>query len=162
TVTFRESYENREITLRAIIVEPGCVAYCTTEEGNVYASYEEAEAADDYAGVGQLFCHYFGVLENGEVEDAMGDNDLLGNAYYRYGMEGLYPGYQVQITSFYADDGAYGLATQEAWDVFCGLVGGTAEPEQPATVAGFTDVPASAWYAGYVETVMDKGLFSGK
>ena len=35
------------------------------------------------------------------------------------------------------------------------------EPEQPATVAGFTDVSSGAWYAGYVETVAEKGLFSG-
>ena len=39
---------------------------------------------------------------------------------------------------------------------------GTYTSEQPVTVAGFTDVSASAWYAGYVETVVDKGLFSGK
>ena len=37
------------------------------------------------------------------------------------------------------------------------------EPEpEPETVAGFADVPVTAWYAGYVETVVDKGLFSGK
>ena len=35
------------------------------------------------------------------------------------------------------------------------------EPEQPATVAGFSDVSSDAWYAGYVETVAEKGLFSG-
>ena len=36
------------------------------------------------------------------------------------------------------------------------------QPEQPATVAGFTDVSADAWYASFVETVAEKGLFSGK
>ena len=36
------------------------------------------------------------------------------------------------------------------------------QPEQPATVAGFTDVAADAWYASFVETVAEKGLFSGK
>ena len=35
------------------------------------------------------------------------------------------------------------------------------EPEDPSTVAGFSDVSADAWYAGYVETVAEKGLFSG-
>ena len=35
------------------------------------------------------------------------------------------------------------------------------EPEQPTTVAGFSDVSSDAWYAGYVETVVEKGLFSG-
>ena len=44
---------------------------------------------------------------------------------------------------------------------------GTTEPEpepepEPEIVAGFADVPVTAWYAGYVETVVDKGLFSGK
>ena len=28
-------------------------------------------------------------------------------------------------------------------------------------MAGFSDVSASAWYAGYVQTVTEKGLFSG-
>ena len=32
---------------------------------------------------------------------------------------------------------------------------------QTETVAGFTDVPASAWYASYVQTVVDKDLFAG-
>ena len=36
------------------------------------------------------------------------------------------------------------------------------QPEQPATVAGFTDVAADAWYASFVATVAEKGLFSGK
>ena len=36
------------------------------------------------------------------------------------------------------------------------------QPEQPATVAGFTDVAADAWYASFVKTVAEKGLFSGK
>ena len=47
--------------------------------------------------------------------------------------------------------------------------GGSAQPDpepepepEPETVAGFQDVPVTAWYAGYVETVVDKGLFSGK
>ena len=45
--------------------------------------------------------------------------------------------------------------------------GGSAQPDpepepEPETVAGFADVPVTAWYAGYVETVVDKGLFSGK
>ena len=35
------------------------------------------------------------------------------------------------------------------------------EPEQPTTVAGFSDVSSDAWYAGYVEIVVEKGLFSG-
>ena len=35
------------------------------------------------------------------------------------------------------------------------------QPEEPATVAGFTDVAADAWYASFVETVAEKGLFSG-
>ena len=35
------------------------------------------------------------------------------------------------------------------------------EPEEPGTVGGFSDVSADAWYAGYVETVAEKGLFSG-
>ena len=35
------------------------------------------------------------------------------------------------------------------------------EPEEPGTVAGFTDVSADAWYAGFVETVAEKGLFAG-
>ena len=28
-------------------------------------------------------------------------------------------------------------------------------------MAGFTDVAADAWYASFVETVAEKGLFSG-
>ena len=45
--------------------------------------------------------------------------------------------------------------------------GGSAQPDpepepEPKIVAGFADVPVTAWYAGYVETVVDKGLFSGK
>ena len=34
-------------------------------------------------------------------------------------------------------------------------------PTEPETVAGFADVPASAWYAPYVQTVVDKDLFAG-
>ena len=45
--------------------------------------------------------------------------------------------------------------------------GGSAQPDpepepEPEIVAGFQDVPVTAWYAGYVETVVNKGLFSGK
>ena len=36
------------------------------------------------------------------------------------------------------------------------------EPEpEPEIVAGFNDVPTTAWYAGYVQTVVDKDLFAG-
>ena len=60
---------------------------------------------------------------------------------------------------------AYEIKVTDTWGpvVYAYVqVGGSAQPEQPATVAGFTDVAADAWYASFVETVAEKGLFSGK
>ena len=156
TARFRVTFDNREVTLRAILVEPGCIAYSTTPEGKVYTDIQQAEDANDYAGAGLIFCHYFGVDNSGDVVDAMGDNSLMGNAYARFGVEGQYMDKQVEVTSFYADDGAYGLATQEVWDRFVQLTGA-----QVQSVPTFTDVPPSAWYYSFVETVAEKGLFAG-
>ena len=61
-----------------------------------------------------------------------------------------------------------GLAVAEKDDQYYllekhdGTYSGQSQPEQPATVAGFTDVAADAWYASFVKTVAEKGLFSGK
>ena len=61
-----------------------------------------------------------------------------------------------------------GLAVAEKDDQYYllekhdGTYSGQSQPEQPATVAGFTDVAADAWYASFVATVAEKGLFSGK
>ena len=60
---------------------------------------------------------------------------------------------------------AYEIKVTDTWGpvVYAYVqVGGSAQPEQPATVAGFTDVAADAWYASFVKTVAEKGLFSGK
>ena len=165
TVSFAENYENKPVNLKVILIEPGCVAYSTTEEGNVYADEAAADAADDYAGMGQLFCYYYGAQSDGEVMEMMADDTIIGNAYVEFGIDGESWEYEVILTAFFADDGQYCLATQAALDRFVEVTGaevtGTPE-EQPATVAGFADVPVTAWYAGYVETVVDKGLFSGK
>ena len=65
-------------------------------------------------------------------------------------------------------DGAYELTAydQGIWDTKAYVMADGAsipEPEpEPEIVAGFADVPTTAWYAGYVQTVVDKGLFSGK
>ena len=62
--------------------------------------------------------------------------------------------------------GVYSAYYGHSGDIWVTAEGsGTTEPEpepEPEIVAGFADVPVTAWYAGYVETVVDKGLFSGK
>ena len=64
-------------------------------------------------------------------------------------------------------DGAYELTAydQGIWDTKAYVMADGAsipEPEpEPEIVAGFNDVSTGAWYAGYVQTVVDKDLFAG-
>ena len=66
--------------------------------------------------------------------------------------------------------GVYSAYYGHSGDIWVTAEGsGTTEPEpepepepKPEIVAGFTDVSTSDWYAGYVQTVVDKGLFYGK
>ena len=167
TVSFAENYENKPVTLKVILLEPGCVAYSTTEEGQVYADEAAADAAGDYAGMGQLFCYYYGAQANGEVMEMMADDTIIGNAYAEFGIDGESWEYEIILTAFFADDGQYCLTTRAALDRFAEVTGAevtgtsTGAEEQPAGVSGFSDVSADAWYAGYVQTVAEKGLFSG-
>ena len=118
-------------------------------------------------------CNYFSVNTEGVIEiQGMNDNDLLGNTYARFGPreEPDVEGVCLFMTNFYADDGRYWVTTQPALDLFTQLTGievegGPAqeteeETSQPSAQV-FSDVPPDAWYAEYVQTVYEKGLFSG-
>ena len=166
TVSFPDPWSGEQMVLRTIIAEPGCIAYSTSASGEVYTDEDNTpDAMEEYENFGRLLCHYYGVQPDGTIViEGMNDGYLLGNTYVRYGLDAYMWDYSVFIDYFYADDGPYWITTQEALDLFTELTGipvaGTPE-EKPATVAGFSDVPADAWYAGYVETVAEKGLFSG-
>ena len=166
TVSFPDPWSGEQMVLRTIIAEPGCIAYSTSASGEVYTDEDNTpDAMEEYENFGRLLCHYYGVQPDGTIViEGMNDGYLLGNTYARYGLDAYMWDYSVFIDYFYADDGPYWITTQEALDLFTELTGipvaGTPE-EKPATVAGFSDVSADAWYAGYVETVAEKGLFSG-
>ena len=166
TVSFPDPWSGEQMVLRTIIAEPGCIAYSTSASGEVYTDEDNTpDAMEEYENFGRLLCHYYGVQPDGTIViEGMNDGYLLGNTYVRYGLDAYMWDYSVFIDYFYADDGPYWITTQEALDLFTELTGipvaGTPE-EKPATVAGFSDVSADAWYAGYVETVAEKGLCSG-
>ena len=167
SVSFADPWSGEQRVLKTIVAEPGCVAYSTSASGEVYTDEDyTVDALEEYENFGRLICHYYGVQPDGTIViEGINDGYLLGNTYVRYGLDAYMWDYSVFMTYFYTDDGACWITTQAALDLFTELTGievtGTPE-EGPATVGGFADVPVTAWYAGYVETVVDKGLFSGK
>ena len=160
TVSFTEPdpfYNGQQVELKIILAEPGCIGYATSPSGEVYTGVEE----DVYFAY-QL-CRYYGVNSDGTFGiEGYSDNTLVGNTYYCFGTEGQTWGYSVLMTTFYADDGRYWITTQEVVDRFTQLTGIQVEggpQELPQQV--FSDVAPDAWYAGFVQTVYEKGLFTG-
>ena len=41
TITFTEFFSGEPVTLKVILVEPGCIVYSTSPSGNVYTSVDE-------------------------------------------------------------------------------------------------------------------------
>lgn len=161
TLSFPEPdpyYNGRQVELKTIIAQPGCIGYAVTPSGETFTG------AEDDQGLNSVFCYDFVVNSDGTFGvEGFHDMSVLGNTYYVFGTERETWGYSVVLVSFYADDGRYCIVTQEALDLFCQLTGIQVEnssQEQPAQ--GFQDVSPDAWYAGYVQTVQEKGLFSGK
>lgn len=166
-VSFPDPWSGEQMVLKTIIAEPGCIAYSTSASGEVYTDEDNTpDAMDEYENFGRLLCHYYGVQPDGTIViEGINDGYLLGNTYVRYGLDAYMWDYSVFMTYFYTDGGAYWITTQAALDLFTELTGipaAGAPEEQPAAVAGFRDVSADSWYAGYVEAVAEKGLFSGK
>ena len=176
TVTFPDPYSGETVVLKTIVARPGCIGYVTTAAGEVYTDEDRLLFDSLTADVGHMPCNYFSVNTEGAIEiQGMNDNDLLGNTYARFGPreEPDAEGVCLFITNFYADDGRCWVTTQPALDLFTQLtgipvVGGAAQGEQESaqetpeqTRQVFSDVPPDAWYAGYVQTVYEKGLFSG-
>ena len=81
---------------------------------------------------------------------------------------------RVYYNGFYVDDNNkmigfrgsdYGMYSNELTagiTTDTGDTGDTAEPEVPESTPVFSDVPANAWYAHYVELLADAGLLKGK
>ena len=173
TVTFPDPYSGETVALKTIVARPGCIGYATTAAGEVYTDEDRLLFDSLTADVGHMPCNYFSVNTEGVIDiQGMNDNDLLGNTYARFGPreEPDVEGVCLFITNFYADDGRYWVTTQPALDSFTQLTGievegGPAqeteeETSQPSAQV-FSDVPPDAWYAEYVQTVYEKGLFSG-
>lgn len=161
TLSFSEPdpyYNGRPVNLKLIIAQPGCIGYAVTPSGEIYNGTEE------YLVYGTVFCYDFVVNSDGTFGlEGFHDANILGNTYYIFGTDRETWGYASVLTAFYADDGRYCIVTQEALDEFTQLTGIQAEggpQEQPTQV--FRDVSPDAWYASYVQTVQEKGLFSGK
>ena len=92
---------------------------------------------------GEILCY-----ENGELISRYFDprsDGLPADGVYRIGVYSAYYGHEGDI--WVTAEGS-GTSVEP-------------EPEEPGTVAGFTDVSSDAWYAGFVETVAEKGLFAG-
>ena len=173
SVTFQNPYSGETVVLKTIVARPGCIGYVTTAAGEVYTDEDRLLFDSLTADVGHMPCNYFSVNTEGVIDiQGMNDNDLLGNTYARFGPreEPDVEGVCLFITNFYADDGRYWVTTQPALDSFTQLTGievegGPAqeteeETSQPSAQV-FSDVPPDAWYAEYVQTVYEKGLFSG-
>ena len=165
TVSFPDPWSGEQVTLKTILAQPGCIAYATAADGQVYADGDEGsddiDAPNHYENYGRLVCHYYGVMPDGTlVIEGMNDGWILGNTYANYGLDAYMWDYSVFLTFFYADDGAYWITTQEALDKFCQLTGiqveGGARPGQT-----FTDVSPDDWYFDFVNTVVEKKLFAG-
>lgn len=159
-VPFTNPHNGETELLHTIIVEPGCIGYSTTPDGRVFTDDKQVMETEEFSAIGMLLCHYYNVQEDGTIRiEGMSDNDLLGNSYARYGLgtdERYDYDYCVSMTMFYADDGCYWITTQEALDLYCQLTG--VETQSAPT---FTDVSPDAWYYSFVETVAEKGLFTG-
>ena len=172
TITFTEFFSGEPVTLKVILVEPGCIVYSTSPSGNVYTSVDEVYAANDEGGAASVFCHHYDLMQDGRVEHNMNDMSLLGNAYVNFGPipDWWADDYVTSLSSFFAEDGQYCPVTQEVLDQFCSHLGievegapaqETEEETTQPSAQVFSDVPADAWYAEYVQTVYEKGLFSG-
>ena len=172
TITFTEFFSGEPVTLKVILVEPGCIVYSTSPSGNVYTSVDEVYAANDEGGAASVFCHHYDLMQDGRVEHNMNDMSLLGNAYVNFGPipDWWADDYVTSLSSFFAEDGQYCPVTQEVLDQFCSHLGievegapaqETEEETAQPSAQVFSDVPADAWYAEYVQTVYEKGLFSG-
>ena len=173
SVTFQNPYSGEAVVLKTIVARPGCIGYVTTAAGEVYTDEDRLLFDSLTADVGHMPCNYFSVDTEGVIEiQGMNDNDLLGNTYARFGPreEPDVEGVCLFMTNFYADDGRYWVTTQPALDSFTRLTGievegGPAQETEEETTQPsaqvFSDVPPDAWYAEYVQTVYEKGLFSG-
>ena len=176
SVTFQNPYSGETVVLKTIVARPGCIGDVTTAAGEVYTDEDRLLFDSMTTDVGHMPCNYFSVDTEGVIDiQGMNDNDLLGNTYARFGPreEPDVEGVCLFMTNFYADDGRYWVTTQPALDLFTQLtgipvVGGPAQGEQEGaqeppeqTQQVFSDVPPDAWYAEYVQTVYEKGLFSG-
>ena len=172
TITFTEFFSGEPVTLKVILVEPGCIVYSTSPSGNVYTSVDEVYAANDEGGAASVFCHHYDLMQDGRVEHNMNDMSLLGNAYVNFGPipDWWADDYVTSLSSFFAEDGQYCPVTQEVLDQFCSHLGievegapaqDTEEETTQPSAQVFSDVPPDAWYAEYVQTVYEKGLFSG-
>ena len=173
SVTFQNPYSGETVVLKTIVARPGCIGYVTTAAGEVYTDEDRLLFDSLTADVGHMPCNYFSVNTEGVIDiQGMNDNDLLGNTYARFGPreEPDVEGVCLFITNFYADDGRYWVTTQPALDSFTRLTGievegGPAQETEEETTQPsaqvFSDVPPDAWYAEYVQTVYEKGLFSG-
>lgn len=150
-------YNGRQVDLKLIIAQPGCIGYAVDTSGEIYNGTEE------YLDCAMIFCYDFVVNSDGTFGvEGFHDANFLGNTYYIFGTDRETWGYASVLTAFYADDGRYCIMTQEALDEFTQLTGIQVEgapQEQPTQV--FRDVSPDAWYADYVQTVYEKGLFSG-
>ena len=150
TLSFTEPdpyYEGRQVELKTIIAQPGCVAYTDNA----------AAGEEDYYSV---FCYEFAVKSDGTFGvEGWHDMSFVGDTDAMFGLDREMWGYSVVLTAFYADDGRYCVTTQEALDRFCQL---TDIPlEEPEAEPLFTDVAPDAWYYDFVNTVAEKGLFAG-
>ena len=150
TLSFTEPdpyYEGRQVELKTIIAQPGCVAYTDNA----------AAGEEDYYSV---FCYEFAVKSDGTFGvEGWHDMSFVGDTDAMFGLDREMWGYSVVLTAFYADDGRYCVTTQEALDRFCQL---TDIPlEEPEAEPLFTDVAPDAWYYDFVNTVVEKGLFAG-
>ena len=159
-VPFTEPYDGETQLLHTILGEPGCIGYSTTPDGRVFTDDKQVMETEEYSALGTIPCHYYNVLEDGTIQsEGISDNNLLGNTSARFGLgtdEQYSYDYALTMTLFYADDGRYWITTQEALDLYCRITG--AEVQSAPT---FTDVPPTAWYYTFVETVAEKGLFAG-
>ena len=145
-------YNGRVVELKTIIVQPGCIGYAVTPSGEYLTGTEEDREFHS------VFCRDFAVYDDGTFGlEGYHDASVLGNTYAIFGADRETWGYSVVLTAFYADDGCYCIVTQEVLDRFCQLTG--IQVQGGAQV--FADVSPDAWYAPYVQTVYEKGLFSG-
>ena len=110
-------------------------------------------AGTRFRGLGEVsLANWTAYSMNGEYDPTVKDVWTVADGLPAQGV------YTAEVYSIY-----YGYPFGSIWVTAEGSAQPDPEPEpEPETVAGFADVPVTAWYAGYVQTVVDKGLFSGK